>query len=92
MWEKVAFTLSLLLNPVLTQPRRESEMGTRTVFRTGLLSVPNGTTAQGMDAKLGVSRLAGPEPPDPFSVAPALRTMSSAREMGVGPAMRLVAS
>lgn len=29
-------------NPLLTQPRQESEMGTRTPFRAGLLVFPPG--------------------------------------------------
>ena len=70
VWEEDAFTFRLPLNPVLTWPRQESEMGTRTLFLTGLLRVPNGRTAQGTDAKLGARRLHGARAPRPILGCP----------------------
>ena len=72
--------------PLLTPPRQDSEMGTRTLFRAELLGV-----AQERDARLGGSRLCWVRAPRPILVAPAPKSMSLAGEMGVGLAMRSMA-
>lgn len=66
--------------PLLTQPRQESEMGTRTLSRASLLSIPNRRSTQGKIAS-----------PDPLSVVPASRSLSSTWEICVWLAMSSMA-